>query len=112
MSSHPDPCRPMLLVSRHEGARQWLLREAESRGWRPVRLVAHLEEGEWRGARGVAGTLPLSVIAQLCAAGVPVWQIDLPQDAASRGAEMSAADMVARGARLRQVRLLYLEEIG
>ncbi len=110
MDPSRDGSRPMILVSRHEGARQWLLQEAEARGWHPVHLVRHLTDADWHGARGVAGTLPLAVISQLCDAGIPVWQIHLPQDEETRGVELSAAEMVARGACLRQVKLVLMGE--
>lgn len=107
-----DRSRPMILVSRHEGARQWLLQQAEARGWHNVRLVSHLTDADWQGACGVAGTLPLAVIARLCAAGIPVWHLDIPLDAETRGVELSAEQMVERRACLRQVRLLFLEEVA
>jgi putative CRISPR-associated protein (TIGR02620 family) len=112
MRHDPDADRPFLLVSRHEGARQWLLAEAVARGWHPVQLVAHLDDPDWRGARGVAGTLPLSLVSRLCDAGIPVWLIDLPLTAETRGMELSQCAMVAHGAQLRQVMVRTVEEIS
>lgn len=110
MSANASAGRPTLLVSRHPGAQKWLVAEAQARDWAPVQVVEHLDTDGWQYADRVAGTLPLPLIAILCAAGVPVWQLDLSLDRACRGQDLSAQQMVARGARLRQIRVEFPEE--
>lgn len=84
-------------VTRHRGARDW----AEAQGI-AARFVPHLEAEQIASGDIVMGTLPIPLVAQICATGVRYFHLvlDLPPD--WRGRELTAQDMARFGARLEE----------
>ncbi|WKN24002.1 CRISPR-associated protein Csx16 [Azotobacter vinelandii] len=83
-------------VSRHPGAHEWL----QSQGVRVDRRVEHLDTSLVEPGDTVCGSLPVHLVAQLCAQGARYIHliVDLPPQA--RGRELTAEEMRAYGARL------------
>jgi len=93
-------------ISRHPGAIEWLAQQGV-----PVDVcLPHLEPAQIAPGDTVAGTLPVHLAAQVCAAGATYLHLSMELPAAWRGRELSAAELQACGARLQafEVRPLSL----
>lgn len=85
------------LITRHPGALQWLEQQVAM----PRMHLAHLENlRDLQRGDAVYGTLPIHLIAAVCARGAQYFhlEIDLPQDL--RGQELSASQLDALNAEL------------
>jgi putative CRISPR-associated protein (TIGR02620 family) len=94
--------RATVIVSRHPGALEWLREHHPQVAEAPV--VASATPDDVRG-RVVIGNVPLHLAAQ----AAEVWAIEF-DGPPPRGAEYSAEDMEAAGARLRRYRVTALGE--
>ncbi|NLO80568.1 MAG: CRISPR-associated protein Csx16 [Xanthomonadaceae bacterium] len=83
------------IVSRHPGALEWLRRQGIT-----GREVAHLDLGQVAAGDKVVGTLPISMVAELCALGACYYHLELNLLREQRGRELSADELDAAGARL------------
>ena len=85
-----------IFISRHQGARDWVVAEGHAVDvWGD-----HLELHRIGPGDRVMGTLPVHLAAAVCARGALYYHLtlDLPED--WRGRELSAADLRRHGARL------------
>lgn len=93
------------IVTRHAGALEWLAR----RGVSSERVVPHLDP-EWiRAGDRVVGTLPIQLVAAVCARGGRYEHISVELPAELRGRELSADTLERHGARLE---LYYAKRIA
>lgn len=83
-------------VSRHTGAHDWLA----ARGLTVDRQIAHLDLQQVAPGDLVIGTLPINLVAALCARGARYVHLALELPAEARGRELSAAELDRFGARL------------
>ncbi|WP_296271859.1 CRISPR-associated protein Csx16 [Pseudomonas sp. UBA6323] len=83
-------------VSRHAGAHDWLA----ARGLSVDRQIAHLDPEQIALGDLVIGTLPINLVAALCARGARYVHLALELPAEARGRELSAAELDRFGARL------------
>lgn len=83
-------------VSRHAGAVEWALR----RGVTVDRQVCHLAPAEVAAGDTVIGSLPVHLVAQICARGARYLHLSIDIPAAARGRELNADELDAYGARL------------
>lgn len=83
-------------VSRHTGAHDWLA----ARGLTVDRQIAHLDLEQVAPGDLVIGTLPINLVAALCAHGARYVHLALELPAEARGRELSAAELDRFGARL------------
>lgn len=84
-------------VTRHRGAVDWARKagiEAEH--------VAHLDISAIRQGDRVFGTLPISMVAQVCESGGRYFHLTLDIPSADRGRELSVEDMERFGAKLEE----------
>lgn len=83
-------------VSRHEGAKQWMRRQAIH----VDRYVSHLSPNSVEAGDKVLGTLPIQIAARVIERGAEFFllSIELPEDL--RGKELSLEQIEALGARL------------
>lgn len=91
-------------VSRHPGAVEWLA----GQGVQVDRLVEHLDVREVEAGDWVLGTLPVSLVAQVCARGAFYLHLDVRLPAHARGSELSVAQLQQFGARLGAYHVLEL----
>ena len=84
------------VVTRHHGAAQWV----QSQLGHAVRTVVHLEAQAIEVGGRYYGVFPLHLAAAICAAGSECWAITFNMPLASRGQELSAAQLDALGAQL------------
>lgn len=83
-------------VSRHAGAIAWARRHALTiDAW-----VDHLDTSELRPGDSVIGTLPIHLVADVCARGATYLHLQFDMSALQRGRELDADDLDALGARL------------
>ena len=83
-------------VSRHAGAHEWLA----ARSLPVDRQVAHLLPEQVAPGDLVIGTLPINLVAALCARGARYVHLTLELPAEARGRELTAAELDRFGARL------------
>lgn len=83
-------------ISRHPGALQWM----REQGHTFDRHVPHLDIDQVQAGDTVIGTLPVSLIAQVCARGAQYWHLSFAVPSSARGSELSAAELRALGAKL------------
>ncbi len=84
-------------VTRHKGAVQWARKkgiEAEH--------VAHFDAGLVHEGDNVLGTLPVSIVADICARGGRYFHLSLDIPADERGKELTLQDMEKFGAVLEE----------
>lgn len=86
----------VFFISRHRGAVEW----AERQGLQIDRRVVHLDSVEVSPGDTVVGTLPVHLVADICARGARYLHLalDLPEHA--RGRELTADELDRFGARL------------
>lgn len=92
-------------VSRHPGAREWVVRQ----GIAVDRVVEHLDLAEVGTGNVVVGTLPVHLAAEICARGARYLHLSLDLPPEQRGLELTAEDMQRFNARLEEYRV---ERIG
>lgn len=83
-------------ISRHPGAIAW----AQEQGLRVDRLAAHLDVELVQPGDVIIGTLPVNLVAQVCALGAGYLNLSLTLPADWRGRELSADELRACNARL------------
>jgi CRISPR-associated protein Csx16 len=88
-------------VSRHPGAVEW----AATQGIVVDRVVDHLDVATLRTGDLVIGTLPVNLVADVCARGGRYLHLTLELRADMRGQELRAEDMRAFGARIEEYRV-------
>ena len=88
----------VLVITRHPGALEWLASQGVQWDCHRARLDG-IQVGK---ADEVIGILPFSTAAEVCAKGARYFHISMNLPDELRGAEMSAAEMQACGARLRE----------
>ncbi len=88
-------------ISRHPGAREW----AAGEGIAVDRVLAHFDPDCVRPGDVVLGTLPIHLVARVCARGGRYLHLSLEIPPEWRGRELSAADLRACGARLEAYRV-------
>jgi CRISPR-associated protein Csx16 len=84
-------------VSRHPGAVAW----AASQSFHVDALVSHLDLLQVHPGDTVIGTLPVNLVAQVCALGAAYWHLSLDLPAELRGRELSAANLTQLGAHVK-----------
>ena len=93
-------------ISRHQGAIDWIKTQSE---WHIDHYLTHLDDPAIiQNGDTVLGTLPIHIAAAVCARGAHYYFLQLPQEAAQRGSEYSAADMAAMGCTLRRYHIKAL----
>ena len=85
-------------ISRHPGAIEWAARQHIQVDQR----IAHLDPAIVKAGDTVIGSLPVNLVAQVCAKGAAYWHVSLELPAELRGQELSAGDLAQRGARVEQ----------
>lgn len=85
-------------VSRHPGAREWI----KSQGINVDYFADHISLDELDAGDRVIGTLPIHLIAQLCAMGVEYWNLNLDLPLTARGKELTASELIQYGAHLQR----------
>jgi len=83
-------------VSRHPGAVEW----AQRQGLQIDQFVPHLEPSQVQSGDTVIGSLPVNLVAKLCACGVQYLHLSLQLPAHLRGQELSATQLDELGAQL------------
>ena len=94
-----------LLVTRHAGAREW----AEEAGMPVDTVLDHLEPEQVAPGDVVIGSLPVHLAAEVCSRGGRYLHLVLQVPAEARGAELSAEQMRAFGARVVAYRVVREE---
>ncbi len=93
-------------ISRHPGARTWVLRQGIS----VDQFVDHLELDRLCPGDTVIGTLPVNLIALLQRMDVRYFHLSLAIPAGLRGKELSAEQLDTFGARLTAYRIEEIPE--
>ena len=83
-------------VTRHPGAVAW----AQRRGLAVDRQLAHLAPEQIAPGDTVIGTLPVNLVARVCARGGRYLHLSLDLPAEARGRELTADELERYGARL------------
>lgn len=83
-------------VSRHAGAIEWAARQQ----LQVDVFVPHLDLAQVQSGDTVIGSLPVSLAAQVCAAGAAYSHLAVELPASLRGQELTAVDLERLGARL------------
>lgn len=84
------------IVTRHAGALEWLSRL----GVQGDRVVPHLDPGWIEAGDRVVGTLPIQLVAAVCARGGRYEHISVELPVGLRGRELCADTLECHGARL------------
>ena len=83
-------------ITRHPGAVAW----AQRRGLAVDRQLAHLAPEQIAPGDTVIGTLPVNLVARVCARGGRYLHLSLDLPAEARGRELTADELERYGARL------------
>jgi len=83
-------------VTRHPGAVAW----AQRRGLAVDRQLAHLAPEQIAPGDTVIGTLPVNLVARVCARGGRYLHLSIDLPAEARGRELTADELERYGARL------------
>ena len=86
------------LVTRHQGAKQWV----EEQGIVIDELIVHLDATQLQSGDTVIGTLPINIVATLNNNGIRYFHLSLNLPANARGKELTADDMTRFGAKLEE----------
>ena len=89
-------------VSRHPGALEWARRQDLVID----RWAAHIDPDLVEAGDTIIGTLPVSLAAAVCRRGAHYLHLSIEMPEAWRGRELSAAELVAAGAQLKQFRVI------
>lgn len=87
-------------VTRHPGAVEW----AQRRGIE-AQMVSHLDPTSIRPGDVVIGTLPVHLVAEVCARGGRYLHLTMNVPPEARGRELTADDMKQFGARLEEYKV-------
>ena len=104
-STHRRPGR-ILVVSRHQGAVEWIRAQL---GSQQIAVVAHLDDASFAAGDVVCGVLPLAWAARICAAGAEALALTVDMPERLRGGELTAADLRRLGARLVRFEVRIIE---
>jgi CRISPR-associated protein Csx16 len=96
-----EGCMTTYFVTRHLGAREW----ARQRGITVDNLVDHLDMAQVKDGDVVIGTLPVNLVAEVCARGGRYLHLSLDLPPEMRGKELSAENMERLGARIEEYRV-------
>jgi CRISPR-associated protein Csx16 len=88
-------------VTRHPGAAEWAQRQGIT-----AELVPHLDLARIQPGDCVMGTLPLHLVAEICARGARFLHLEMELTAAARGEPLSAEAMERAGAHLVPYRVI------
>lgn len=83
-------------VTRHPGARDWAAEE----GILVDRVIDHLDPATVQQGDTVIGSLPVNLVAEVCARGGAYLHLSIDLSPQARGQELSAREMRACGARI------------
>ncbi|MCB1715158.1 MAG: CRISPR-associated protein Csx16 [Candidatus Competibacteraceae bacterium] len=95
-------------ITRHSGACAW----AAQQGIEIDQVIDHFEVESVQPGDIVLGTLPVHLAAQVCARGGQYLHLSVEIPPQRRGAELSAAELDAFGARLEAYQVTRLKESG
>ncbi len=95
--------KTICFVSRHPGAQEWLRDQIDLPG-DCVDVLTHLDVRTVQPGDLVIGTLPVQLIASICARGARYLHIAFDMPPSKRGQELSAAELVLLHARLVEFR--------
>lgn len=85
-------------ISRHPGAIDWMRQHGPAFD----RHVPHLDPAEVKAGDRVIGTLPIHLVAEVCARGAEYWHLSLELPPSARGQELSAQELSRFGATLQR----------
>lgn len=85
-------------ISRHQGAKDW----AQLQNIQVDMVQSHLDISSIQAGDCIIGTLPISLVAELCQRGAKYYHLTLNLPESLRGKELTAEDMQTAGARLEQ----------
>ncbi|WP_295401718.1 CRISPR-associated protein Csx16 [uncultured Thiocystis sp.] len=88
-------------ISRHPGACAW----ADEEGISVDRIIDHLDPAIITPGDTLIGSLPVNLVAEVCARGGRYLHLSLDLPAALRGRELTAEQMRACGARIERYRV-------
>jgi len=93
-------------VSRHDGALEWAKERGILDDSQSVKVVSGIDVEQVALDDYVIGTLPVHLVADICARGAHYLHIAMQVPAGRRGSELSAAEMVEFGATVREFLVL------
>jgi CRISPR-associated protein Csx16 len=99
-----------ILVTRHLGAIEWLKRQGNI----AQLVVSHLDTSTLSPGDVVIGTLPINLVAEVCARGARYLHLSLHAPLDLRGQELTVDQLDSAGARLEEYRSEFVpkEEKG
>ena len=92
-------------VTRHKGAVEWAQAEGIA-----AKHISHLDPQTIQPGDVVLGTLPVSIVAELCQRGGRYMHLTLDLPPQARGRELTAKDMEAFGAKLEEYEVRRKEQ--
>jgi len=90
-------------ISRHQGAKIWARRQGLD-----VIMVEHLDPADVMVGDLIYGSLPVSLVADVCEKGARYFHLNIELSKEDRSKELSADDMDLRGAKLEEIRAVRL----
>ncbi len=96
------------LVTRHPGAVQW----AAAQGIAADVCCPHLDPADVATGDTVIGTLPVHLVAEVCARGAHFLGLSLGLPHSARGRELSARELVRYRAHLQRFDVRKLDPVG
>lgn len=92
----------IFFVSRHKGAREWISTQSY-----PIdRMVEHLDISKVHRGDTVIGTLPINLIAELCAKGVCYKHLSLSTPEHLRGKTLTSTQLEELGAVVEEYKVI------
>lgn len=88
-------------ITRHPGAVEW----AQRNGFQDAETVAHFDPSVVKEGDQVIGTLPVHLACQVCENGGRYFHLSMAVPADRRGTEISADDMDAFGATVKEFKI-------
>lgn len=88
-------------ISRHPGALEWMAEHGPAFD----RHVAHLDAAQVQRGDTVIGTLPVNLVAAVCARGAHYWHLSLALPEELRGRELSVDELEVSGANLERFKV-------
>jgi len=95
-------------ITRHAGAKDW----AREEGFDIDVLLDHFDVGQIGPGDCVLGSLPVNLVAEVCARGGRYFHLTLNLPPEWRGRELSPEDMRRFGAALEEYRVLVVSDGG
>lgn len=102
--AQPQPTGKTYFISRHPGAFAW----ANTQGFQVDECLAHFDVNFIQSGDTVIGTLPVNLIAQVNERGGRYFHLALELPAEMRGQELSAEQMQAFGAQLKEFKAILV----